>query len=552
MAQATLLRRALLGGVLVVVVLAIAGVVLARRALDPERLRPLAEQQLSAVLHMPVRIGQLELHFRPIPALDGRDIVVGSQSSAPPSLSLASLHIVPKISTLFSSAIEVDVLDLRGARLNVLRDTDGRWALPGPTHMTTGAGSRSPASTGRDGAAPAGPPAGGGSETNGAGAAGTSFAVNAVTLSDGTVAVYDVGHAEPAATIDRLEAVLHGTPRAVTFERISGAVGRSTLTGSGTVGVGVTRLSLAWEHLRPEDLPSVLALAGAEAPAGLMVEGDKPVTVEIERKQAGIEVRGTLAASRIVIPPLTITGFTSPFTYTTDVRFAPVAFTAYKGAYSGRAVFAPSATPPTWRVDGTLEHLDLGALLAAATSLGDKLSGTGRVRLNVFGRRDQPAVRGTSGTITASIAHGVIRNFPLLASINRALQVTEGQGQDTAFERADGTFALSTGRATTNDLRLVAGALTVSLSGAIGLEAQTLDLSGAAVLTREKSQELSQISKHVSGAKNDRGEVELPLTIHGTFAAPEFYIDIGQVLAKAATKELKRGINRELNKLFKP
>ena len=358
--------------------------------------------------------------------------------------------------------------------------------------------------------------------------------------------------ARPAATVDRIAAVLRAGPRAVTFERISGAVGRSSLTGSGTVGIGVTRLSLAWENLRPEDLPQVLALAGTESPPGLVVEGDKPVTVEIERKKTGLEVRGTLAASRIVIPPLTITGFTSPFTYTTDARFSPLAFTAYKGAYTGRAVFSPSATPATWRLDGTLEHLDLGALLAAATSLGDKLSGTGRVRLNVFGRRDQPAVRGTSGTIRASIANGVIRDFPLLASINRALEITEGEGQDTKFELAEGSFALTTGRATTSDLRLTAGALTVSLAGTIGLEAQTLDLAGAAVFTREKSQELSKMSKHVSGAKNEQGQVELPITIGGTLAAPRFNVEIGKVLANAAKKELQRGINRELNKLFKP
>src|SRR5438045_1367287 len=109
MGQTSLLRRTVIGGAFVLLLLVIAGVVLARIALDPERLRPLAEQQLSAVLHIPVRIGRLELHFRPAPALDGRDIAVGTSGSLPPSLSLSTLHIVPKLSSLFSSRIEIAV-----------------------------------------------------------------------------------------------------------------------------------------------------------------------------------------------------------------------------------------------------------------------------------------------------------------------------------------------------------------------------------------------------------------------------------------------------------
>ncbi len=192
-----------------------------------------------------------------------------------------------------------------------------------------------------------------------------------------------------------------------------------------------------------------------------------------------------------------------------------------------------------------------GALLGATTSLGNRVTGSGRVALDLTGVAGQPLAHAARGTVTTAVAKGVIRNFPLLASINRALQITEGTGNDTAFDRLDGSFALGGGRATSNNLRLTAGALTVSLAGAIGLEAQTVDLAGAARFTREKSQELSRISKHVSGAKNENGEVELPLTIDGTFAAPNVRIEIDKILANAAKKELRRGIVRELNKLFK-
>ena len=299
-------------------------------------------------------------------------------------------------------------------------------------------------------------------------------------------------------------------------------------------------------------MPRLFALAGVSAPRGVTIEGDRPLTLDVSSGKDGLRVRGRLAASRVLLPPLTLTGLSSPLAYDgRSLTLAPLAFAAYKGAYTGRVGLSLAATPLTWRVDGNLAHLDVGALLGATTSLADKVSGTGRVALDLTGVAGQPMARTARGTVTAAVGKGIIRNFPLLASINRALGITGGRGNDTSFDRLDGTFTLGGGRATTRDLGLTAGTLTVSLAGAIGLDAQTLDLSGAARFTREKSLELSRISKHVSGAKNEQGEVELPLTIGGTFAAPDVRIELDKILANAAKKEIQRGITRELNKLFK-
>jgi len=299
-------------------------------------------------------------------------------------------------------------------------------------------------------------------------------------------------------------------------------------------------------------MPRLAALAGARAPAGLVIDGERPIAVELTNGKGGLQVTGTLAASRVVMPPLTITSLSSPISYGGSAfSLAPLAFSAYGGSFKGRVALSTDSTPPAWRLAGTMEPIDLEALLSATTSLGRKVSGTTRIQVDVHGRAETPVARSAQGSITSSIANGVIRDFPLLATINRQLDITEGGGNDTRFDRIDGSFTLGGGRATTRDLRLVAGALTVSLAGAIGLESQSLDFTGAARFTREKSQELSQISKHVSGAKNAQGEVELPLTIGGSLSAPTFQLEIGQILQNAAKKELQRGLKRELNKLFK-
>lgn len=550
MAERSPVRRLLLGALVVIILLVVAAVVLVRRALDPDELRPMAERQLSALLHVPVRVGQLELHVWPSPSLDGRDIDIGGEAAhSPPSLTLASLHLAPEIRSLFSPAIVIDRIELRGLRLNVLREADGRWALPGPTRITSGAYAPSalsprPAPGARlvEGAAPAAQAE-----------ASPAVIVRGFTLDDATLAVFDEGSSAPAATVDRIGAVLHGEPRSLALEKITGAVGGSTLSGAGTFGRGGATFSFAWENLRPEDMPRLFALLGTPAPAGLAIDGRRPLTLDLKSQKGVLSIGGRLVAERIVLPPLTVTGFSSPFASTQDETvFSPIAFTAYKGAFTGRMAASPSATPFTWRIHGTLEHLDLGAMLAATTSLGQKLRGTGRLRLDVDGRGDLPVTRGTRGTIGTAVTNGVIRDFPLLATINHALEITEGAGKDTTFERLEGTFALGGGTAATKDLRLATGALTVDVAGTLGLDSQSLDFKGTARFSREKTAELRTRSKHVGGATNAQGQLEIPLTIRGTLSNPDFGIDMGQMLATAAKKELKRGVERELRKLFRP
>jgi uncharacterized protein involved in outer membrane biogenesis len=502
---------------------------------------------MSALLHGPVRFGGLAVRLFP-PSLEGGDVDIGGAAhDTPPSLYVASVRIRPRVSTLFSSSVVIDALELQGLRINVLRDREGRWALPGPSRFTTGVVPARP-----PGRPPAGASATPAAVEPGSAPGDTSVSAESIRIREGTLAVYEEGQSAPVATLDRVSAELRGDPRSVIVDSLSAVAGRSELHGAGRFGSGGTALRFTLERLFPEDMPRLAALAGASAPAGLVVEGDRPISLDLTNGKGGLQVTGALTATRIVMPPLTLTSLSSPVSYTSGAfELGPLGFAAYGGSFKGRVALALDSTPATWRLAGTMEPLDLEALLSATTSLGRKLSGTTRIAVDVHGRAETPVARSVQGTIRTGIANGVIRDFPMLATINRALQITEGAGNDTRFERLEGTFSLGGGRATTNDLRLVAGALTVTLAGAIGLDSQSLGLSGAARFTREKSQELSRISKHVSGAKNEQGEVELPLTIGGTLSVPTFQIEIDKILANAAKKELQRGIRRELDKLFK-
>ena len=68
------------------------------------------------------------------------------------------------------------------------------------------------------------------------------------------------------------------------------------------------------------------------------------------------------------------------------------------------------------------------------------------------------------------VSNGVLHDFPLLATVNRALRLSEGNGQDTRFDELSASLAIARGTATTDDLVIQAGHLRAVLSGQIGFD----------------------------------------------------------------------------------
>ena len=69
-----------------------------------------------------------------------------------------------------------------------------------------------------------------------------------------------------------------------------------------------------------------------------------------------------------------------------------------------------------------------------------------------------------------ALSNGVIRNFPLLATLNRALRITGGNDTDTRFERLSATLDLNGGVMRTRNASLRAGELTALAAGALGFD----------------------------------------------------------------------------------
>ena len=133
------------------------------------------------------------------------------------------------------------------------------------------------------------------------------------------------------------------------------------------------------------------------------------------------------------------------------------------------------------------------------------------------------------------------------------MRLAEGDSRDTRFERLSATLAFAgrvartaadaagPGHATTDDLVLQAREVRVEAAGRIGFD-RSLDLAGVAVLSPERTARAIRSVRELSGLRNDRGELELPLTITGTLDNPSFGIDLKAVIGRSIKEELRRRI----------
>jgi uncharacterized protein YhdP len=83
------------------------------------------------------------------------------------------------------------------------------------------------------------------------------------------------------------------------------------------------------------------------------------------------------------------------------------------------------------------------------------------------------------------LVNGVIKNFPLLATLNQVLGLTGGDSKDTKFDSFSASATIGGGKARTNDLLLKAGELSMTGAGAFGFD-QSLDFKLKAMVSAAK------------------------------------------------------------------
>ena len=509
--------RRILIGVAAVAVIAVAVIALLLRSLQQGDLRAGVEARLSASLGQPVSIAQLNVSLFP-PSLSGTDVRIGEARVQAPALEVARVRILPRLRSLLSGDVVVEQLTLDGFVVSVLRDETGAWHVPA--------------------AVPA-PSAGSGSGP----------IVERVRISNGRVRVFDRTRGDElreASSIDDLDAEMRVEDGGLALSPITGRIGEAEISGeAGTDGSGV-RLNFSAKAIADVALPVFLRLLGSDRPEFLRLSepASASVVLRVDRRTSRLSGKGTLRAPQVRLDQLHLDRFEAPFTIQgSRLVFQPTTFGLYGGTHEGGVTVRLSETPPLWMIDSRVRGLDAGDFLNALAESEQRLDGTASVTASLRGTVGEPLDRTLSGNMQMTVTDGVIRDFPMLAAINRALRLAEHEEGDTRFERLSGTFAIAAGQATTEDLVLQAAHIRAQVKGRIGAD-RSLALRGVAVLSPERSARAVASIRELSALRNSSGELELPLTISGTLDAPSFGIDLKAAVEKGIVDELKRRFRR--------
>ena len=84
-----------------------------------------------------------------------------------------------------------------------------------------------------------------------------------------------------------------------------------------------------------------------------------------------------------------------------------------------------------WTLDSRMTGIDVERFLAAYSGRDAHLDGTASAAASLHAGIRDPLPRGLEGRMQVNVADGVIREFPLLAAINRALRLAEGHLVDS-------------------------------------------------------------------------------------------------------------------------
>jgi hypothetical protein len=505
-----MLRRRWTLVVLAALIVAAAAALLIRRAIDPATLRAAAEARLTAMLGQPVAIGELSVSLAP-PSVAGTNVRVGRPptGTAPsaPALELRSIRLFPQLWSLISRPAIIEEIQLEGLTLSILRDREGRWLLPAAVPAPT---------------------------------------ADAERVFDESAA----GQAREAASVDALSAEMFAEDTGLRFESIAGRIGTASIEGTARLDAERASVDLELSQIADGDLEPLLRLAGTARPNFLHLAHPATVAlrVQIDRASSRLSGTGRVRAPQVVVGPLRLDDLAAPLAVEgTRLTFAPTTFAVSGGRYEGPVALDLSRTPPRWSIDGTVSELDAGQFLSALAGRDQRVDGKASIRAALRGIVGEALARTMEGRVTVRVADGVIREFPLLATLNRTLRLAEGDARDTRFERLSAAFSVEDGWATTDDLLLVAQEVRVEARGRIGFD-RTLDLAGRAVLSPERSARAIRSVHELAALRNEQGELVIPLTITGTADAPTIALD----LQAAITRSLKEELRRRLRGIIRP
>jgi len=497
------MRRVLLVVFILLVVLAGAVYIAATRVLSSDYARTTLEQQLSAALGQPIRIGALRAAIYPRVAVDLDDVAIG----VPATVTLAHVRLVTGLRALFSRTISDAELVVRNSRLT----------LPLPVNLLpTKAGTNAGAAT----------PSG---------------------LTIASVRVISLENVDLVATPRVMRVDLRGSLAGdrLDIERLR-MRGSSNIEGKGTI----ESLARVEGHIEakadPLDLDELMAIASAlTSTAG-----------------AAQQKRGTASPMHLSIALTATKGQFATYTFSdlsTTIQLAsgtvtltPLAVRSFGGNFKGSLDVDTRRDVPQLRLNGRIEGLDVAPLMKANGSAGG-VTGTlgGNVTLSASASDAATVLQTAHGTITAAIVNGTIEHLDMVRTVVLAFGKPSGvppEGSGSAFTRLSGTFALGNRTVTSDNLSLTSRDFDVSGRTTLQLSSGALDARGDVALSPELT---AQAGTDLRRYAQQDGRVIVPAIVGGTIDRPRVSVDVQAAAARAFQNEIQRRTKSIFEGLFK-
>ena len=517
-----MLKKVLLGALVVVVVLSAGLFLWARSVFAEDNVRAALAEQLSKALGQPVKIGSIAATIYPRVTVNLGQVSIGE----PARIQVQTLHVGTDFRALLSRRIEHARLELSGARIQ----------MPLPAFSI---------SSGPPASSPSKPPV-------------EIVSIDAVVLHG--VEIVSGGR---TLTGD-VEVVPEG--QGLTLKKIALVADKATIdvTGritdlSGPVGdVAIKAGALNFDQLLAfaNDFANGTGMQTASAASPTPASPSTPSARPAGAPPMNIAV--SLEATRATMGALALDKLAGKARITSDaITLAPIHFGVFGGGYDGSLVFTLSAVPD-FKLNAALSGIDMAAATAFAGSPGTitgRLSG----RLNLAGRGMNAAsvIKGARGTARVDIVNGAIKNLGLIRSIvvatsGRSDASSAGSTKDEPFTKLGATLTIANGSATTQDLRFESKDLLLAAAGTVRLDGSAINLPGQVQLSDDLSK---QAGRDLVRYTQEGGRVTLPATITGSANAPQVRIDVASMAKRAitnrATEEAQKALKKGLGGLFK-
>ena len=496
------MRRALL--IIAALLLLLAGgvYIAATRVLASSYARTTIEQQLTARLGQPVRIGALRAAIYPRVAVDLDDVAIGE----PAAVTLAHVRFVTGLRALFSRTISDAELIVRKSRLTLPLPID---LFPTNTATST---------------APAGPGL-------------TIASVRVLALDD-----VELVTAPKVMRID-LEGSVAGDRLDIGRFALRG--GSSRIEGKGTLSSMARFEGEIEAKADPLDLDELMAMASALTAPTTGAQQKRDAATPMRLKVSLTATKGQFATYRF--SDLSTTIQLAPGT----VALAPLDVRAFGGQYKGLLEADTRGNVPQLRLSGRVDGLDVAPLMKANGTSGITGTLAATVRLSASGTDAATVLQTAHGAIAAALANGTIEHLDLVRTVVLAFGKPTGvprQGSGSAFTRLGGTFALANRGLTCNDLSLASRDFDVTGRSTLQLSSGALNAHGDVKLSQELT---AQAGTDLRRYAQEDGRVVVPANVGGTIENPQMSVDIAAATNRALQNEIQRRTKSLFDGLFK-